>query len=389
MTCWAVIAAAGSGTRMGGDVPKILLPLNGQPALAWSLKTLVESPSVEGICVSVSPELEKPVRELLEATDKPFFLAEGGADRSASVLNGLRALPSSAEYVLVHDGARPCLKREDLEKLTEVLSEHGSAVAGYRCRNTVHFVDTDGRVTGTPERSELFEAQTPQGFRTAELIDACEKATAAGLRFTDEASMMFWAGYTVQTVETCADNIKLTVPADISIAEAVLGGKKESMLRIGYGYDVHALAEGRRLILGGVDIPWEKGLDGHSDADVLTHAVMDALLGAAAMGDIGMMFPPADDRWKDADSLELLRKVCARLSEAGFRVVNVDATLIAQRPKLLPYRGEMTAKLSAVLGIPEERVSVKATTTEHLGFEGREEGISASAVALLEKQYGK
>ena len=385
MSLWALIVAAGSGTRMGGPVPKVLLPLGGKPVLAHTLAPFAACLAVDGLCVVTSPALMEPVTALLQAAGKPFLLAEGGETRGASVRRGLDALPEDCDRVLVHDGARPCLAADDLDRLITALSEKGSAVAGWYARNTVHVTDGEGHVVTTPERGLLFEAATPQCFFRRALAEAYARAEETGLSYTDEASLMTAAGQPPVCVEVSPDTLKLTTPEDMVLAEAILSQRSRRMVRIGEGYDVHALKAGRRLVLGGVEIPHEKGLDGHSDADVLTHAVMDALLGAAAMGDIGLLFPPDDDAFLDANSLDLLREVTARVSAAGYRIVNVDATVSAQRPKLMPHRARMAANLAEAMGIPADCVSVKATTTEHLGFEGREEGITARAIALLEK----
>ncbi len=379
---WAVVAAAGSGSRLGGQTPKVMYPLLGRPLLAWTLAPFAASNRIEGICVVTTPGLMAEVKPLLEATGKPWRLADGGQDRSASVLQGLRALPEQCRWVMIHDGARPCLAERDLEKLIDRMLEQGTAVAGYPTRDTLHRVDDKGTVLETPDRSELWAVQTPQCFERMALTEAYERALAQGMSFTDDVAAYRSNGGEVSLVQTRPDNLKLTTKEDVPILEAVLR-KGRQTVRIGTGYDVHRLVEGRRLVIGGVTIPYEKGLEGHSDADVLTHAVMDALLGAAGLGDIGQLFPPDDPTYLDADSLVLLEEVIRRVRQAGWVVGNVDAVVIAQRPKLMPYRETMIARLAGAMDVASNAVSVKATTTEGLGFEGRQEGISAQATALL------
>lgn len=380
---WAVVVAAGSGVRMGGETPKVLYPLVGRPLLAWTLDAFAGSDRVEGICVVTAPALRAAVEALLKETGKPWRVTGGGPDRSSSVLHGLWALPEECRWVMVHDGARPCLTEQDVEGLIDCLLERGTAVAGYPARDTLHRTDAEGTILETPDRAELWAVQTPQCFGRAALTRAYERAKAQGISFTDDASAYRWDGGQVCLVQTRPDNLKLTTKEDLPLLEAVLRKGRRQRMRIGTGYDVHRLAAGRRLVIGGVEIPYEKGLDGHSDADVLTHAVMDALLGAAGLGDIGRLFPPDDPAYLGADSLKLLSEVADRVRQAGWLIGNVDAVVIAQRPKLMPYREAMVERLACAMDVSAGCVSVKATTTEGLGFEGRQEGISAQAVALL------
>ena len=383
MSAWAVIVAAGSGQRLGSETPKVLYPLAGKELIDWTLTPFDACGRVEGICLVTTPTLVPVMEKKLAALGKPGIVVTGGADRGSSVKAGLSALPEDCRWVLVHDGARPCLTTEDLEKLLDRVEESGSAVAGYPARDTLHLVDSDNCVKDTPDRSGLWTVQTPQCFDLKVLLAAHEAAAKENLTFTDDAALYRWAGHRVSLVETRSDNLKLTTREDIPVLEAILGKREKKTMRIGTGYDVHQLVEGRKLIIGGVDIPHEKGLDGHSDADVLAHAIMDSLLGAAKLGDIGLLFPPTDPAYKGADSLLLLREVMVHVRRKGFEIENVDATVVAQRPKLMPHRKQMEKNLARAMGIDTERISVKATTTEKLGFEGRQEGISAQAAALL------
>ena len=252
--------------------------------------------------------------------------------------------------------------------------------------DTIKQCAEDGRIEDTPPRCGLYHAQTPQTFRYALLLEAYERARAGGMDVTDDASLVERMGHPVHVSEGDRDNFKITTREDLARAEWVLerrGGNLAASMRVGTGYDVHALVEGEDLILGGVRLEHDRGLRGHSDADVLLHAISDALLGAAALGDIGRHFPDTDPSLAGADSAKLAKRVVAMLADAGFRPVNVDTTVICQRPKLAPHIDAMRANIARALGLPADRVSVKATTTERLGFAGREEGIAAEAVALI------
>jgi len=377
MSTWALILAAGSGTRMGGSVPKVLLPLAGRPAIAWSVSVFETCPLVDGLCLVTTPELRENLTELLAACKKPWKIALGGKTRGESVNCGLAALPADAEWVAVHDGARPCLKKDDLERLLLAMKESGSAVAGHPLHDTLHRVDEQGFAVDTPPRKGLWQVQTPQCFPRKALQQAY---ALVGTDLTDDAAVFAAAGHAVKLIACSNQNMKLTVPEDVPLIEAAITGQR---LVTGTGYDAHRLVEGRKLILCGVEVPFEKGLDGHSDADVATHALMDALLGAACLGDIGKLFPPSDMAYKDIDSMILLERVMAVLKEHHMRPLHGDVTIVAQQPKLMPYREEMRRRLADAMGLPTAMVSVKATTTEGMGFEGRGEGMSAQAAVTL------
>ncbi len=385
MELWALIVAAGRGTRMGSGPSKVMCLINGKPLLEYTLRPFASAEKIRGICVVTTPDMETQVADLLAQTGKESLVVRGGAERSLSVLCGLKSLPDSCDMVLVHDGARPCLKDAELERVIDCLEEKGSAVAGYYAQNTIHTVDREGKILSTPDRRDLFEAQTPQGFPKAVLIEAYEKAAETGTVCTDEAAAAAVLGIRAAVVPVSRHNMKLTYPEDRTVLTALLTGERQPLIRVGTGYDAHRLKKGRRLILGGVEICHETGLDGHSDADVLAHAIMDGILGAAGKGDIGQLFPSEDPMYQDADSMELLRTVVMAIRSDGWEIANVDSTVIAQRPKLQPYREQMIQNLAAAMNLPVQAVSVKATTTERMGFEGREEGISATAVILLMK----
>ncbi len=381
----AILLAAGAGSRMGASVPKVMLPLAGRPALFWPLRAFQECPAVDAVCVVAAPALREELQGLLPSwgMDKVRYWADGGMSRGGSVRNGLEALPQDTEFVAIHDGARPLVTPEDIEKTLEAAKVMGAAVLGFPAVDTIQETDASGRIVRTPDRARLWQVQTPQCFAFGPLREAYRRAALEGFDATDDAAVMRRAGCPVTLVQGRTDNFKLTRPEDVPLCEAVLRQREGDAMRIGMGYDVHKLVEGRPLILGGVRMEYPLGLLGHSDADVLTHAVMDALLGAAALGDIGMHFPDTDPRYAGADSLHLLCQVGRLLAEHGWRVGNIDATVICQRPKIAPFRQEMATRMARALGISPGQVSVKGTTTEGLGFPGRGEGIAAQAVASL------
>lgn len=374
MSTWALIMAAGMGARMGADRNKVLLPLAGVPVLVRTVQAFAGQ--VDGIAVVTRQQDREEVQALLPALQ----VIAGGDTRQASVLAGLCALPQEVEHVLVHDAARPFVDAHTIARCVASVKAHGSAVASVAAKDTIKRVDAEGLVVETPPREALRQAQTPQAFRRAELLQVIEALEQKGITATDDAGAMEAAGHPVRMVEGSYRNIKLTTPEDLAFAEHMLAG---GQARVGQGYDVHQLVEGRKLILCGVEVPYEKGLLGHSDADVATHALMDAMLGALALGDIGRHFPDTDARYKGIPSIALLEHVVGLLADRGYGVSNADITIVAQRPKLSPYITEMAACIARVLGIAGSQVNVKATTSESLGFEGEGLGISSHAVVLL------
>lgn len=391
----AVIVAAGRGSRMGLDRNKVLYPLCGEPVIVRTVRAMAESGLFDGgiVVVTGACDLGEMKRMLADAGLSVCAVVEGGADRQESVRRGILACDPAAQIIAIHDGARPLVTREVILRTIESAREHGSGVASVPLKDTVKRVDDRGCVADTPRRDRLRAVQTPQTFDAALIRQAHERyrgGNEAGLRATDDAMLAEWMGHTVHLTEGDAENIKLTTPEDMLLAGQVLmrrgeAKREEKTMRIGHGYDVHRLVEGRKLILCGVEIPHTTGLLGHSDADVAYHALMDALLGAAALGDIGRHFPDSDMRYKDADSGVLLDHVMALLREKGYTVGNVDVTIIAQRPKLKDYIETMRGNIAAHLGMDPDGVNVKATTTEKLGFEGECLGISAHAVACIER----
>ncbi|MGB9791344.1 MAG: 2-C-methyl-D-erythritol 4-phosphate cytidylyltransferase [Thermacetogeniaceae bacterium] len=394
----AIIAAAGRGERMGTPINKVYLPLGDRPILLHSLNPFESSDLVDGYVVVVPPDEVAFCRALLAPyrLQKLLAVVAGGSTRQESVANGLRALAEEWELVAVHDGARPLLTQELLEEAIRRARSAGAAVVGVPVKDTVKVVG-DGLILETPERSRLYLAQTPQVFRRDILARAYAEAERTGFQGTDDASLVERLGITVEICNGSYENIKITTPSDLVLAKAILeqrSGEAESSfgfrplppVRTGIGYDVHPFAPGRRLVLGGVEIPSEEGLDGHSDADVLIHALMDACLGAAGLSDIGHLFPPSESEWKDAPSLALLAAVRGAVAEAGFAVTSVDVVVAAEKPRLAPHISKMKERIAAALGIPVEAVGIKATTSEGLGFVGRGEGIAAFAVATVVAQ---
>ncbi|MEW6323638.1 MAG: 2-C-methyl-D-erythritol 2,4-cyclodiphosphate synthase [Acidobacteriota bacterium] len=381
----AIIAAGGVGERAAAGGPKQLVDLGGTTMLEMSLATLAGCPAVDEVVVAV-PEttLAAPPAWLTAQRRVPVTLVPGGRRRQDTVARAFAEARARADVVVIHDAARPFASEALITRTVEAAIAHGAAIAALPVRDTVKRAGSgaDARVIrATIPRDEVFLAQTPQAFTTAVLAAALDRA--GGAEATDEAMLVEQAGLPVHLVEGEAANVKVTTPEDMSWARQRLAGALEETMRIGYGYDLHRLVPGRPLILGGVAIPFELGLDGHSDADIVCHAITDAILGAAAAGDIGRHFPDTDPRWKDADSVALLAGAVDVVRAAGYRVANVDATVIAQRPKLLPHVEAMRARLAAALGVDVARVSVKGKTNERVDSMGRGESMACHAVALL------
>ncbi|ACI97575.1 bifunctional 2-C-methyl-D-erythritol 4-phosphate cytidylyltransferase/2-C-methyl-D-erythritol 2,4-cyclodiphosphate synthase [Rhodospirillum centenum] len=377
--CIALIVAAGRGERFGSDIPKQYLPLAGKTVLRHSVEAFLRHPGVTGVRVVINPEH----RDLYDAAVAGLGLPEpirGGASRQQSVLNGLEALAEEKpDLVLVHDGARPLVDAGTIDRVIAALAEQPAAVAATRLADTLKR-ERDGRVCTTVDRTGLWRARTPQGFRYHDILGAHREAV--GLDLTDDAAVAERAGLAVALVPSNPDNLKVTHADDLARAERLIYAGL-SDIRTGSGYDVHKFHPGDHVTLCGVSVPHDQALEGHSDADVGLHALTDALLGALAAGDIGQHFPPTDPRWKGADSAVFLRHAAEMVRERGGVIAHVDVTLICERPKVGPHRPAMQARMAELLGIAADRVSVKATTTEGLGFTGRREGIAALATATV------
>jgi 2-C-methyl-D-erythritol 4-phosphate cytidylyltransferase/2-C-methyl-D-erythritol 2,4-cyclodiphosphate synthase len=380
----AVIVGAGRGERLGRTVPKAFIPLAGTPMLLHAAQRVGQSPLVDRIIVVVAaPDVER-ARTLLadRGLHKVTSVVPGQAHRQESVFAGLSQV-GDAPISVVHDAARPLVTPEVVTAVIQAASETGAASAGVPVRETVKL--TDGAdATETVDRDRLWVAHTPQAFRTELLRTAHQRAQTDGFYGTDDAMLVERLGHRIRMVVDSPQNLKVTVPADLELAEIYLGQSGSALtVQTGIGYDAHRLALGRPLRLGGVEIPFPRGLSGHSDADVLVHAIMDAVLGASGLGDIGLHFPPDDPAYQDADSLVLLRRVTALAAGAGWRIRHVDAVVLAEAPRLAPYLAQMRQRLAAAMEVEPATVSIKATTMEGLGAIGRGEGIAAQAVATL------
>ena len=371
MTIAAIIVAAGRGSRAGGEVPKQWQSLAGQAVLAHTLRAFAG--------MTVVLVIHPDDRDRAAALAPGLRLVTGGASRAESVRNALEALDGQGiSRVLIHDGARPLVARALIDRVLAAL-DHAPAAAPALPVSDALWRGTAGLVTGTQERAGLFRAQTPQGFRFDAIL-AAHRAHPGGA--LDDVEVARAAGLDVAIVEGDEGNLKLTFPGDFARAEAILRAR-DLDIRLGNGYDVHAFCDGDHVWLCGVKIPHSQGLLGHSDADVGMHALTDAIYGALAKGDIGRHFPPSDPQWKGAASHIFLAHAAGLAREMGFQISNCDVTLVCERPKIGPHALEMASELARIMGVDAARVSVKATTSERLGFTGREEGIAALATCCL------
>lgn len=371
MNC-VVIAAAGASRRMGKGKNKVLLDLDGQPIVKTTAEKFIKHPDIDKVIVVCSKkDLEEMQRILGDNVD--FVI--GGDSRGESVYNGLKSVEGKFEKVLIHDGARPYVSEKTISDALKNVRHSVGTVAGVKTIDTIKRCDESGRIIETPDRNYLFNAQTPQGFLLDEIIDAYENV---GFELTDDAAVFEKNGGTTVITESDYKNKKITVEADLD----------NYVYLTGFGLDVHQLAENRKLVLGGVEIPHALGLLGHSDADVLLHAICDALLGAAGMGDIGKHFPDTDEQYKGISSMILLKHVYELLKQNGYEPINVSAVVCAQKPKLASYIPQMNKNIADALNLPVKRVNVAATTTEKLGFEGEEKGISARATVMVVSRNG-
>lgn len=380
----AILLSAGDSTRMGFHKLLYRLP-NGKTPMEMSFEALLKG-SVDKIVIVVNDATRKKAELLMANAGIPVIICDGGETRQESVYAGL--LHCNPGVVLIHDAAR-CLTRPRLvQNCIDSARINGSGVAAIPIRDTVLHVKNSGSSITPLPRDEMLRMQTPQAFDYDAILAAYNDAKASKISATDDSTLFAAAGNTLYFVRGHINNRKLTTPDDLvwleeHLCAAAAGLSRHVGIRVGYGEDLHALVTGRELILGGVTVPYEKGLLGHSDADVLTHSLMDALLGAASLGDIGRLFPDTDEQYKDARSIALLRSVVDIIRDAGYGIRNVDVTVVAERPRLNPHFPEIRAKLASSLGLVEDCISLKATTTEGLGPEGRGECIRASAIALL------
>ena len=390
----AIIAAGGRGQRFGGARPKQLLSVAGRPVLERSVAAFLTHPSIDEIVVALPAGLADDPPGYLRGTLKPLRIVAGGPRRQDSVANAFRAVSERSDVIVIHDAARPFASAGLIARTIAAAAEAGAALAAVQANDTVkqgHLLPAAAAsasgdvwiVDATLPRESIFLAQTPQAFRR----EVLREALALGEDATDEAALAERAGHTVRIVEGEVSNIKITTPGDLAVAETLArsGHDDGSVVRVGTGYDLHKLVEGRPLILGGVTIPFERGLSGHSDADAVCHAVTDAVLGAAAAGDIGRHFPDTDPQWHGASSVGLLKLAAGLVRDRGYRVANVDVVVIAERPRLAPWVDAMRANVGEAIDLALDRVSIKGKTNEGVGELGRGEAIAVHAVALLRK----
>ncbi len=424
MNVAAIIVAAGASTRAGGSVPKPYRPLGDEPVLAHTIRSLLLVERITAVRVVIGEGHEEHFERVASIVGDARLLppVAGGKTRGESVLAGLRSVAS--EHVIIHDGARPFPDPASVEALLTALQDNDAVFLALPVHDTLCLVDSEGKVSKGPDRKNVWRAQTPQGFRRDVILRAYEQA---GTRETDDISLARMIGVDAVAVTGSRDNIKITVPGDFDVAEKLLariqagnigqqqagetsepsgrrdrrtaGFEDESPIdqpetdaesdengpgiRIGNGFDVHRFTKGDHVVLCGVRIPFDRSLEGHSDADVGLHAVTDALLGAIAAGDIGRWFPPSDPKWKGADSAVFLRAASEHLGTVGYRISNIDCTIICEAPKIAPHVDRMCERIAEITGISRRQVNVKATTTEGLGFPGRGEGIAAMATACV------
>jgi len=381
----ALVVAAGSGLRVGGEIPKQFLTLGGKPLLRYCLETFLVHPRIAGVCVVINPTY----RPLYEAATSGLDLlpaVEGGATRQQSVRLGLESLVAAApDLVLIHDAARPFLDVATIDRTLDALEGHEAALVAVPVVDTLKRAE-NGFSGATVDRTNLWRAQTPQGFRFASILAGHRSVADNGHEMTDDAAVAEATGHKVILVPGHEDNFKVTTPADLARAERMIETTMPTSsyeYRTGNGFDVHRLIAGDGVHMCGVKIPCEWALEGHSDADVALHALTDAVLGAISAKDIGAHFPPSDPQWRGAESWKFLDHASKLVKQRGGKITHCDVTIICEKPKVGPHRDAMVIRVAEILGIERDRVSVKATTTEKLGFTGRGEGIAAQATATV------
>lgn len=385
-TIAAIIPAAGSGSRMNLDHPKQFHELCGKPILVHTVSAFLHHTDISQTVVVVPADWVESTRALFKQhglDSASLSVVIGGKRRQDSVLAGFEKLDGSTDIVLVHDGARPLVSSELIRRCWQTIEQDGAAIAAVPVKDTLKKENSQQQVAETVDRNGLWQAQTPQGGNYQLMQQGFAKAKHTEV--TDEAMLLEMIGVPVTLVMGEETNLKITRPEDLSLAESIMQSSHQPQIRIGHGYDAHKLVEGRKLVLGGVELDYHLGLAGHSDADVLTHALCDALLGAIGAGDIGYHFPDTDDDFENIYSIKLLEKVMDAVQQKGYSIANIDLTIICQAPKLAPHLPKMKEILAKACECALELVNIKATTTEKMGFTGRKEGISCHAVALLAK----
>jgi 2-C-methyl-D-erythritol 4-phosphate cytidylyltransferase/2-C-methyl-D-erythritol 2,4-cyclodiphosphate synthase len=389
MAITALIVAAGRGSRAGGGLPKQYRTVGGRSVVARTLDVFLAHPQIADVLTVIHPDDRAHYDAATEAVPiKGRLLApiHGGESRQESVLAGLEALEKrSPSLVLVHDAARPFVTPAMIDRAIAAAARSGAAIPGFAVTDTIKVVDEDRKVVATPDRRALRAVQTPQAFDFALLMKIHRQAADQALfSFTDDAALIEWAGLPVEVFEGDPDNIKLTHPADFDEAERRLGGAPMTLIaRMGTGFDVHTFGEGDHVWLGGLKVSHNRGVVAHSDGDVILHALTDALLGALADGDIGTHFPPSDPQWRGASSDRFLAYAAERVRARGGVIDHLDVTLLCEAPRLGPHREAMRVRIAEIAGLRVDQVSLKATTTEKMGFTGREEGLAAQAAATV------
>jgi 2-C-methyl-D-erythritol 4-phosphate cytidylyltransferase/2-C-methyl-D-erythritol 2,4-cyclodiphosphate synthase len=386
----AVIVAAGRGYRAGGDLPKQYRALAGEPVIRPTLAAFLGHPQIAAVQPVINPEDAAIFRAATAGLERLLPPVAGGATRQASVRAGLEALRAAApDLVLIHDAARPFLSSDLISRAIAAATAHGAAVPAIAVTDTVKVVDERDTVSETLDRSRLRTVQTPQAFAYEVIVALHDRAVAAGRDdFTDDAALAEWAGRAVNVFAGEADNVKLTSNEDFARAEALRMAALGDV-RTGSGFDVHAFADGDHIMLAGVRVSHNRGVTGHSDADVALHALVDAILGALAEGDIGVHFPPSDPRWRGASSDRFLAFACERVRARAGMIAHLDVTIVCEAPRIGPHRDAMRARIAAIAGIPIDRVAIKATTSEKMGFTGRAEGLVAMATATVRLPWGR
>jgi len=399
LSIWSVIVAAGKGERFGSYKP--LLKIEDKYMLEYSVETISKNNKIEGIVVVCLSNYIQTIRELLKKYNLVKYVVPGGTLRQDSVRKGILKVPEDVEFVMIHDAARPFVSDDIVGRSINAALENGSCVVCVGVNDTVKRVE-NGFIKETLDRKSIFLAQTPQIFKRKDLLDAFENAVAKRHIFTDESSLMEFQGASPFMILGDASNIKVTYPEDLLLVDKTVSNLepihiKEDLIEdkivikelnyfVGIGEDIHPFDKERPLYLGGVLIPFDKGLRGHSDADVLLHALIDAFLGASGMDDIGVLFPDTDPKYQGISSLTLLHNVSALILDKGFKIKNIDMIVFAESPKISSYKDEIISTISNTLNIDKRIVNLKGKTSEGLGFVGREEGIWAKAVVLLIKE---
>jgi 2-C-methyl-D-erythritol 4-phosphate cytidylyltransferase / 2-C-methyl-D-erythritol 2,4-cyclodiphosphate synthase len=386
----AVIVGAGRGYRAGGDMPKQYRALAGQPVIRPTLAAFLDHPQIDAVLPVIHPDDQAIFHAATAGLERLLPPVPGGATRQASVRAGLEALRAEApDFVLIHDAARPFLSGDLISRAIAAATAHGAAVPAIAVTDTVKVVDERNMVSETLDRSRLRTVQTPQAFAYDVIVALHDRAAAAGRDdFTDDAALAEWGGRAVNVFAGEAANVKLTTNEDFERAEALRMAALGDV-RTGSGFDVHAFGDGDHVMLAGVRIPHDRGVTGHSDADVGLHALVDALLGALAEGDIGVHFPPSDPQWRGASSDRFLAFACDRVRARGGMIAHLDITIVCEAPRVGPHRDAMRARIAAIAGVPIDRVAIKATTSEKMGFTGRAEGLVAMATATVRLPWSR